>query len=146
MRTAIVRRVLLSLSLCMFAAPPVAAEVRILASPGGEVGSFLALFEVLRRSGRRIVIDGPCYSACTLVLGIVPRDRICVTGRARLGFHAAWAYAPDGSKIDSPAGTASLWRMYPSGVRNWISRKGGLSRKMLVLSGRELTSMYRACR
>ena len=66
-----------------------AAEVRILASPGGEVGPFLDLFARVRASGERVVIDGPCLSACTLVLSAVPNERICVTRRAVLGFHAA---------------------------------------------------------
>ena len=65
------------------------AEVRILASPGGQVGPFLDLFDQVRASGERVVIDGPCLSACTLVLSVVPNDRICVTRRAVLGFHAA---------------------------------------------------------
>ena len=42
------------------------------------------------------MIDGACLSACTLVLGIVPRERICVTQRAMLGFHAAWMPGPAG--------------------------------------------------
>jgi hypothetical protein len=68
---------------------PAHAEVRILASPGGVVGPFIDLFERVRSSGERVVIDGPCLSACTLVLSMVPDDRICVTRRAVLGFHAA---------------------------------------------------------
>ena len=71
------------------AIPPTRAEVRILASPGGQVGPFLDLFDRVRASGERVVIDGPCLSACTLVLSTVPNDRICVTRRAVLGFHAA---------------------------------------------------------
>jgi len=35
--------------------------VRIEASTGGEVSHYLELFAVLRQSGERIVIDGPCY-------------------------------------------------------------------------------------
>ena len=35
--------------------------------------------------GEQVVIDGPCLSACT-ALGVIPRERICVTPRARLGF------------------------------------------------------------
>src|SRR5215469_9070299 len=68
---------------------PARADVRILASPGGTVSEFLSVFEVLRASGERIVIDGPCLSACTLVLVAVPANRICVTRRAVFGFHAA---------------------------------------------------------
>ena len=69
--------------------PSAHADIRILASPGGEVGPFLQLFERVRASGERVVIDGPCLSACTLVLDMVPSDRICVTRRAILGFHGA---------------------------------------------------------
>ena len=65
------------------------AEIRILASPGGQVGPFLDLFDKVRATGERVVIDGPCLSACTLVLSTIPQDRICVTPRAVLGFHAA---------------------------------------------------------
>src|ERR1044072_6830045 len=86
MRKAVAILALLSIVVC---AAPAAAEVRILASPGGEVGPFLDLFARVRASGERVVIDGPCLSACTLVLSTVPNDRICVTRRAILGFHAA---------------------------------------------------------
>ena len=41
-------------------APPADAEVRILSSPGGQVGTFLDLFEGIRQTGERVVIDGPC--------------------------------------------------------------------------------------
>jgi hypothetical protein len=122
------------------------AEVRIRNDPGGLIAGHMQEFTTIRDSGQPVVIDGPCYSACTLVLGMIPHERLCVTPRARLGFHAAWAYAPDGSRVASQEGTASLWSIYPMPVRRWISRNGGLSPKTIVLSGRELASMYRACR
>jgi hypothetical protein len=87
MRTTFTTTALLAIAL--LAGAPAFAEVRILASPGGEVGPFLDLFERVRASGERVVIDGPCLSACTLVLSAVPNNRICVTRRAVLGFHAA---------------------------------------------------------
>jgi hypothetical protein len=84
----------LCFALLIDAATPSLADVRILASPGGEVGSFIRLFAVLRESGERIVIDGPCLSACTLVLSTIPEERICVTRRAVLGFHGQnWSIA-----------------------------------------------------
>src|SRR6266513_4591020 len=89
MRIAIARTLLLSIMLSALALPPAQAEIRILASPGGPVGPFLQLFERVRASGERVVIDVPCLSACTLVLDMVPSNRICVTRRAVLGFHAA---------------------------------------------------------
>ncbi len=57
----------------------------IRSSPGGEVLSYLSLFELVRKSGERVIIDGPCLSACTLVLSVVPGNRICVTRKAVLG-------------------------------------------------------------
>ena len=74
--------------LALFAVLPVRADVRILSSPGGAVDAYLAAFARVRQSGERVVIDGPCLSACTLVLSTIPRNRICVTRRAVLGFHA----------------------------------------------------------
>jgi hypothetical protein len=66
------RRALLAV-LFMFAGyAPVCADVLIEASPGGEATSFLTFFDAVRRSGERVVIDGPCFSACTLALSVLP--------------------------------------------------------------------------
>lgn len=121
------------------------AEIRIRNDLGGLISGHMREFALIRDSGRPVVIDGPCYSACTLVLGMIPQERLCVTPRARLGFHAAWAYGPDGRRVASREGTASLWSNYPPPVRRWITRNGGLSSKTIILSGRQLTSMYRLC-
>ena len=65
------------------------AEVHIVDDPGGEVSVYVQQFNELRKAGEHFVIDGPCLSACTLITGIIPRDHVCVTRRAVLGFHAA---------------------------------------------------------
>jgi hypothetical protein len=67
------------------------ADVRVVNDPGGEVTS-LRRYHHMRISGERLVIDGPCQSACTLFTGLLPRNRVCVTKRAVLGFHAASYY------------------------------------------------------
>ena len=78
-------RALFAALLILIAAPPARADVRILASPGGEGETYLELFSMLRQSGQRVLIDGPCFSACTLVLSTIPTNRICVpTSRAGL--------------------------------------------------------------
>src|ERR1700685_3518639 len=112
--------------LCTFAVAPARADVRILASPGGQVGPFLDLFERVRASGERVVIDGPCLSACTLVLSMVPRERICVTRRAVLGFHAARSMDRRGRMYAEPAASALVLQTYPSDLRSWITQRGGL--------------------
>ena len=127
-------------------AAPLHAEVRILASPGGQVGPFLDLFEKVRSSGERVVIDGPCLSACTLVLSLVPGERICVTRRAVLGFHAAKSMDRRGRMYAEPEASKLVLQAYPSGVRNWIVQRGGLTSRLLLLRGRELAALYPRCR
>lgn len=136
----------LAAALCGLAAPASQAEVRILTSPGGQVGTFLDLFERVRASGERVVIDGPCLSACTLVLSMVPGDRICVTPRAVLGFHAARSMDRRGRLYAEPEASDLVLQAYPAGVRNWIIRRGGLTSRLLLLRGRELTALYPTCR
>lgn len=128
-----------------FGTTPAAATMRIAEDRGGQIGQYLQAFGMLRSSGERVVIDGNCLSACTLVLGIIPPSKICATPRARLGFHAAWMPDGDGRPITSPMGTQALWNIYPNSVRHWISRNGGLSRKMIFMQGRELSNFVASC-
>jgi hypothetical protein len=145
MRTALVRLVIVTAALWA-ATSPAHAEVRILASPGGQVGPFLDLFDRVRESGERVVIDGPCLSACTLVLSTVPGERICVTRRAVLGFHAARSIDRRGRISAEPEASQVVLEAYPAAVRSWISRHGGLSSRLLLLRGRELAAIYPRCR
>jgi hypothetical protein len=121
------------------------ALTRISDDVGGRIGQYVETFAALRDSGEQVMIDGACLSACTIVLGLVPRDRICVTERAMLGFHAAWMPGPTGRPVFSMIGTRTLWEVYPQHVRKWLARRGGLSKKMIFLQGRELAAMYSEC-
>ena len=145
-RMAIMKAIFLAKVLCGLVVPPAQAEVRILASPGGQVGPFLELFERVRASGERVVIDGPCLSACTLVLSMVPNNRICVTRRAILGFHAARSIDARGHLYAEPEASELVLEAYPSPVRGWILRRGGLTSRLLLLRGRELAAIYPSCR
>ena len=106
-----------------------AAEYHITRDFGGLVEEYKAKYTAIRDRGDRVIIDGPCNSACTLVLGIVPLNRICVTPRALLGFHMAYyeQRAMDGSKILSYEGTAELMSFYPKTVKQWLGRHGELT-------------------
>jgi hypothetical protein len=145
-RTAILRTILFAAVMCALATAPAQAEVRILQSPGGQVGPFLDLFEQVRDSGERVVIDGPCLSACTLVLSMVPSNRICVTRRAVFGFHAARSIDRRGRTYAEPEASQIVLQTYPAGVRNWIRSRGGLTSRLLLLRGRELAALYPTCR
>jgi hypothetical protein len=131
---------------CIVTTAPATADFRIIASPGGPVVPYVRLFETVRESGERVIIDGPCLSACTLVLSMVPQQRICVTPRAILGFHAARSIDAAGRSYAEPAATRIVLEAYPKPVRDWIIRRGGLTSRVLLLRGRELAAMYPACR
>ena len=71
----------------------------------------------LRHKESKVRIVGPCVSACTVLLSYVPRQNICVTRNAYLGFH--WA--------TTAFHTRELWSAYPPDIRQWISQHGGLT-------------------
>jgi hypothetical protein len=122
------------------------ATIRIADDGGGNIGAYYSRFASLRKSGEQVVIDGPCLSACTLIVGIVPRDRICVTPNAAFGFHAAYQPGALGEKVVNVPATRTLMSLYPPRIRGWIRHNGGLTTKMMYLSGPELTTMFRHCR
>jgi len=124
---------------------PASATMRISEDRGGQIGHYLQTFAMLRSSGENIVVDGNCLSACTLLLGLIPNSRVCATSRARFGFHAAWMPDVDGRPVTSPLGTQALWNIYPTSVRHWISRHGGLSRRMIFMQGRDLRGIVSNC-
>jgi hypothetical protein len=121
------------------------ATVRITDDPGGLMSQYASRFANVRQTGEKVVIDGPCLSACTMLLGMLPRDQVCVTHNAVLGFHAAWNYDDTGRRVVSASGTQALIEIYPATIRTWISRRGGLSPRMKFLRGRELSALYPAC-
>jgi hypothetical protein len=122
------------------------AAVIIKDDHGGNIGVYWSRYSALRDMGEKVIIDGTCSSACTLLLGIVPYDRICVTQNALLGFHAAWRPGFLGAKVINQPGTRTLMSFYPTPVRQWIVDHGGLGRETIYLLGPELQAMYKECR
>jgi len=86
------------------------ALVRIANDRGGQIGRYVEGYEQLRASGQTVMIDGLCASACTIVLGAIPNDKICVTPNANLAFHAAWDFGARGGTITNPEATRMLIR------------------------------------
>src|ERR1700739_3235003 len=112
------------------------AVVRIADDRGGRIGTYVDKYQGLRTSGDTVIIDGLCASACTIVLSAVAHDQICVTSAATLGFHAAWDFGANGRAVTNPEATQMLYSMYPSSVRHWISRRGGVPPRMIFLRGK----------
>jgi hypothetical protein len=138
----------LSLVFLLALTMPAAAELRITRDLGGLVDEYKAKYARVKAKGERVVIDGTCNSACTLLLGLVPLNRICVTPRASLGFHQAYYDKrwTAGVRVTSIAGTAELMSVYPPSVKKWINRHGGLAPQMKYLkSGAELWAIVDPC-
>ena len=83
------------------------AVVRIADDRGGRIGTYVDRYQDLRSSGETVIIDGLCASACTIILGAVAHDKICVTSQANLGFHAAWDFGANGRAITNSEATNS---------------------------------------
>jgi hypothetical protein len=139
------RAALIGAAIAGLAVSSASAAVRISDDFGGQIGRYIVHYTAMRESGERVVIDGLCLSACTLVLGVIPRNRICVTSRARLGFHAAWRPGQRSRIVSADDGTQLLMDTYPQEIRDWIAQRGGLSPQLKYLSGRELAAMYQIC-
>jgi hypothetical protein len=140
------RPMLFGLLLLVAFVPRSSAMTRIADDMGGPLGEYLLVFAAIRDAGERVMIDGSCFSACTMVTALVPRDKICITERAMLGFHAGWFENKAGERVTSPTGTRVLYEMYPPIIRKWIARQGGLGPRTIVLEGRELAAIYQYCK
>jgi hypothetical protein len=89
---------------------------------GGRVLGHAEEFGRWSRHHDRVVIDGECYSACTLVIGA--SLKICATDRGVFGFHSA---SLNGAYADGT--TLFLWISYGSRLQGMLRARGwdGLS-------------------
>jgi hypothetical protein len=117
--------------------PPAEAEtIDVFDNHGGSVAEYNARWAGLAARGVSVRIVGPCQSACTVLLGHIPRDRICVTPAASFGFHLA----------NLSSATAILWSGYQADIQAWIDRHGGLQRTFIWLRAPETYRFFRRCR
>ena len=121
------------------------SAIRISNDRGGRIATYIFKYQRLASSGESVIIDGLCASACTIVLGKISHDRICVTSQAKLAFHAAWDFGARGLSITNRQATQMLYSMYPSPIRQWIDSRGGLRTRAIFLQGKQLNAMYRLC-
>ena len=102
---------------------------------GGSVAAYDVRWAGLAARGVNVKIVGPCQSACTVLLGHIPRSRICVTPNASFGFHLA--------KLDSA--TATLRHAYQPDIRAWIDRHGGLTHDFIWMRAPDIYRFFKKC-
>ena len=111
--------------------------------PGGSVGTYVMWWERVEESGNRVVIDGACISACTLVLGIVPLDRICLTDRASFGIHLATN--TETGETDSEMTDIIVRSFYPKVVQDWIDEHRPLVKEPVFMLPEDFNGTIRKC-
>lgn len=120
---------------------------------GGRIGTYIDRYEAVRNSNERVIIDGVCASACTLILGAIPRDRICATPRARFGFHQAYDVGQASSEpgrevyVANAGASQLMMRTYPTAIQRWIQAHHGLPSpdSILWLKGKALAQLVPSC-
>jgi hypothetical protein len=115
--------------------PAWAETIEVVYDSGGRLTDYAARWAMHRREGAYVRVAGPCYSECTMLLGQIPRDHICVTPEASFGFHLA----------NTPATTAALWKAYPTDIKAWISQHGGLTDEFLLLQAPDVQRFFPTC-
>ena len=128
-------RYLMALVLCLLAVPAVAETIDVYDNHGGSVAQYNARWAALAARGVDVRIVGPCQSACTVLLGHIPRSKICVTPNGSFGFHLA----------NLPSATATLWNAYDSDIRGWINARGGLTKNFKWMSAPDTYRYFHRC-
>ena len=140
--------------LAQSSSPALAKPIIISHDDGGVVVEYIQKYANLRDHGGRVVVDGPCLSACTLVLGILPEQNVCATSNAAFGFHSATEYwtNPENNKTYhqySPEMSRVMFDMYPGRVRKVVASLGWDGREphpeIILVSGKKLSSIVRRC-
>ena len=123
-------------SILWFAALPARAEtIDVSDDHGGRVAEYNARWSELARRGVTVRIVGPCQSACTVLLGHIPRGRICVTPEASFGFHLA-------HRADA---TATLRHAYAADITSWINAHGGLTQDFIWMRAPDTYRYFHKC-
>jgi hypothetical protein len=125
----------LALSIVLATLPARAETIDVYDNHGGSVAQYDARWAAQAARGVSVRIVGPCQSACTVLLGHIPRNRICVTPQARFGFHLARL----------PQATTTLWNAYPADIKAWINQRGGLTHSFIWMGAPDVFRFFRRC-
>jgi hypothetical protein len=139
---------LILIALCVGLGAADAKTYYITGDGGGSVYDNGRRWEALRND--YIVVDGPCYSSCTMVLGNYPN--VCVTKRADLGFHRGYTRVLwIGPFITDKAATDYMMAHFPPDIQAMINARGGLLKyqggifipRLIKVKPSELPAKYR---
>jgi hypothetical protein len=130
-----VRALLTALFVTILPSVASAETINVSDNHGGSVAAYDARWAAYASQGVNVRIVGPCQSACTVLLGHIPRDKICVTPQASFGFHQAHL----------PSATATLWNAYGSDIQAWINQHGGLQPQFIWMRAPDTYRFFKRC-
>jgi hypothetical protein len=121
--------------------------------PGGKILDFVKKYSDMRDAGTRVVVDGDCISACTLIIGMLRPENVCATPNATFGFHSAfYRFETKDKKLHfqhSPEMSELMWNTYPGDLRAYLADHGwsgpNLHPQLILLNGQQLQKFVRAC-
>lgn len=129
------RSILVAGAFALSATAAAAETIDISDNHGGSVAQYSRRWAGLAARGVDARVVGPCQSACTILLGHIPRNRICVTANARFGFHLA----------QKDFATEMLWNAYQADIRGWINQHGGLKKDFIWMGAPDTYRFFRKC-
>ncbi len=110
---------------------------------GGSLDKYWYDYQKIKATGESVIVKRKCESACTLVLSIIPLERICVAEGAEFRFHAPRYH---GTQQISRLDAEILFRTYPDKVQKWIVANRALeSLQYKTLRGAELEAIVNRC-
>lgn len=99
-----------------------ANEIRITGiDPGGDVETYTRWWDRVAAADDTVVIDGACISACTIFLGKIAPERVCMTEKAVLGLHRV-----SGTPNDDDMTEIYVRMTYPKWIQDMIIARGPL--------------------
>ncbi len=96
-------------------------------------------------TGKRIIVEGECKSACLLFIGRVPKDRVCVSPDSKLGFHKIRT-GPQRDAPWDPEATEKFYSEFRPDIKRWIGPLKNLpDGDVKYLEGKEMLSLFNTC-
>ena len=114
--------------------------VNIRGDRGGKIIKYAIRVKKVEDSGRQVRFRGSCDSACTLFLAL-PKSQTCIAPGAKFRFHLPYGSTP---KADRVAAKYKM-RKYPSWVRSWIRKNGGLTHKLKTMDYQYASNYLPSC-
>jgi hypothetical protein len=128
-------RFLLAPLFSLIASAASAETIEITDDRGGILFLYQQKWEKIALHHPDVRIAGVCLSACTVLLGYVPRKNICVTEKGVFGFHLA----------TMEFATKQLLEAYPDDINAWINQHGGLTYQVLWMQAPETYHYFQKC-